>query len=110
MLDKDYLENYLRDNYEVFDRFTFDKIFRFLLSNGYEIEEAKDIILHNCALSALVLQERIHNEYYYKISIEEEMSEDLIEFKNEIAEKIMTFKGKEFEKFRDYIIAKSKSS
>jgi hypothetical protein len=103
MLDQHLLENYLKENYEVYDRFTFDKVFRFLLSNGYQKEEAKDIILHNCALSALVLQERIHNGYYYRISVNEEISKDLIEFRNEIAEKIMTLKGKEFRRFCDYL-------
>jgi len=83
-----FLENYLKENYEVYGRFTFDKVFRFLLSNNFEHEEAKDIIMNNCALSVLVLQERIHNEYYNKISLDERISEDLIEFINEISEKI----------------------
>ena len=77
-MEEEILENYLEENYEVYDRFTFDKVFRFLLSNGYQHEEAKDIIEHNCALSALVSQERIHNKYYYKISLDEVISEDLM--------------------------------
>ena len=97
------MEDYIKNNYEVYDRFTFDSIFRFLLSNGYQKEEAKDVILYNCALSALVLQERIYNRYYYRISVNEEISKDLIEFMNEVAEKIMTLKGKEFERFYDYL-------
>ncbi|HIJ70080.1 MAG TPA: hypothetical protein HPP87_01800 [Planctomycetes bacterium] len=48
----DFLEDYIRDNYEVFDRFTFDYLFRRLLKDGYDHDEAKDIILHQCALSA----------------------------------------------------------
>jgi len=101
-----FLDNYLRENQRVYDRFTFDKIFRFLLSNDCEKEEAKDIILHNCALSALVLQERIHNEYYYKICVHQEFSKDLVQFMNEIAEKIITLKGKERERFYDYLRGK----
>jgi len=102
-----FLDNYLRENHRVYDRFAFDKIFRFLLSNGYEKEEAKDIILHNCALSALVLQERIYNEYYYRIYVDQEISEDLIQYKNEIAEKIITLEGKECERFYDYLNGKT---
>jgi len=78
----DFLEDYIKDNYEVFDRFTFDYLFRSLLKDGYDHDEAKDIILHQCALSALVLQERIHNEFYYKISENDEISEDLRELRN----------------------------
>ena len=80
----DFLEDYIRDNYEVFDRFTFDYLFRRLLKDGYDHDEAKDIILHQCALSTLVLQERIHNEYYYKISEDDEISDDLLELQNEM--------------------------
>lgn len=103
MLDQHLLENSLKKNYIVYERFTFDRVFRFLLLNGYEHEEAKDIILHNCALSTLVLQERIHNEYYYEISMDDGLSKDLVELRNEIIEKIFTFKGKEFERFCDYL-------
>ncbi len=81
----DFLEDYVKDNYNVFDRFTFDYLFRRLLRDGYDHDEAKDIILHHCALSALVLQERIHNEYYCEISPDDEISQDLLEFRNEIA-------------------------
>jgi len=81
------LENYIKDNYEVYDRFTFDRLFRNLLIAGYDHDEAKDIIIYNCALSTLVMQERIFNNHYYKISIDEEMSEDLIELRNEILNK-----------------------
>jgi len=81
----DFLPDYVRDNHRVYDRFTFDYLFRALLKDGYDPHEAKDTILHHCALSALVLQERIHNKYYYKISGDEEISQDLIEFRNEIA-------------------------
>lgn len=97
------MEDYIKNNYEVFDRFTFDHLYRNLLADGYDYEEAKDIIMTNCALSALVLQERIHNEYYYRISVDEKISKDLIEFMNEIAEEIMTLKGKEYERFCDYL-------
>ena len=80
-----FLEDYIRDNYEVFDRFTFDYLFRRLLKDEYDHDEAKDIILHQCALSALVLQERIHNEFFYKINEDDEISADLLELRNEMA-------------------------
>lgn len=59
--------------------------------------------MSNCALSVLVLQERIHNEYYYKISMNEEISDDLIEFINEIAENIIDLDEKEFKRFYDFL-------
>ncbi len=40
----EYLEDYIKENYEVYDRFTFDYLFRTLLQDGYGHEEAKDII------------------------------------------------------------------
>ncbi|NQV17693.1 MAG: MjaI family restriction endonuclease [Armatimonadetes bacterium] len=63
--------------------------------------------MNNCALSALVLQERIHNEDYYKISMDEEISEDLIEFINEVAEKIINLDEKECKQFYDFLINKT---
>jgi hypothetical protein len=102
-MEEMFLGNYLKENYKIYDRFTFDQVFRFLLSNDFEHEEAKDIIMNNCALSALVLQERIHNEYYYRISVNEEISEDLNEFISEIAEKIINLDGKECKQFYDFL-------
>ncbi len=71
------IEQYLLENQECFDRFTFDNIFRFLLKNGTSNEEAKDVILFNCSLSAIIFQERIDNDYYKSISVLESISEDL---------------------------------
>jgi len=79
----DEIEKFLREHETCFDRFTFDKIFRFLLANDFDHEDAKDLILYNCSLSALVLQERIHNNYYYQIRVKEELSNDLLLWKNE---------------------------
>lgn len=78
------IEEFLSKNYLCYDRFTFDIIFRKLLMNDYSHEEAKDIILNNCLLSSLVLQERIYNSYYKRINIEEKISADLLKLKNEI--------------------------
>ncbi len=63
-MDDEYLPDYIKENYEVFDRFTFDYLFKRLLADGYDNEEAKETILHNCAWSTLVMQERIYNKYY----------------------------------------------
>jgi hypothetical protein len=84
MMDEE-IETFLKDHEMCCDRFTFDKIFRFLLKNDFEHEEAKDTILYNCSLSALVLQERIYNRYYYKIKAEDEISKDLLALKDDMA-------------------------
>ncbi len=75
--------DYIKENYEVFDRFTFDYLFKRLLADGYDNEEAKDIILYNCALSTLVTQERIDNEYYWEISEEDIIAPDLLDMYKE---------------------------
>jgi hypothetical protein len=84
MMDDDYLPSYIKENYEVYDRFTFDYLFKRLLSDGYDHEEAKDIILFNCALSTLVMQERLYNEYYLEISLDDVIAPDLLDmYRNE---------------------------
>jgi len=57
------------------------------LSDGYDHEEAKDIIVFNCALSALVMQERLYNEYYLGISENDTIAPDLLELQREIFNK-----------------------
>ena len=83
MMDDEYLPDYIKENYEVFDRFTFDYLFKRLLADGYDHEEAKDIILYNCALSTLVMQERIDNGYYREISPSDRMAPDLLDMYRE---------------------------
>ncbi|MFC1794475.1 hypothetical protein ACFL3Q_12905 [Planctomycetota bacterium] len=78
MMDDEYLLDYIKENYEVYDRFTFDYLFKRLLADGYDHEEAKDIILYNCALSTLVMQERLYNEYYLKMSVDDGWAPDLL--------------------------------
>jgi hypothetical protein len=101
--NEEYLEDYIKENYIVYDRFTFDYLFRKLLKDGYDHEEAKDIIIHNCALSTIIFQERIFNEYYLNISKDENISKDLIEIISEIAERVITLNDKECERFYDYL-------
>lgn len=76
---EDELLGYIKENYEVFDRFTFDYLFKRLLADGYDNEEAKDVILYNCALSALVMQERLDNNYYLKIRADSGIAPDLLD-------------------------------
>jgi hypothetical protein len=78
------LEKFFQKNIDCFDRFTFDRIFKRLLIEGYSNEEAKDLILFNCRLSAIIFQERIDNAFYKTIKTDEDISEDLDQMKKEI--------------------------
>ena len=82
-MDDEYLPYYIKENYEVFDRFTFDYLFKRLLADGYDNEEAKDIILYNCALSTLVTQERLDNDYYLEMTVSDGMAPDLLDMYRE---------------------------
>ena len=84
-MDDEYLPAYVEENSEVFDRFTFDYLFKRLLADGYDYEEAKDIILYNCALSTIVTQERI--DYYLEISVSDGMAPDLLDMYREAVNK-----------------------
>lgn len=64
------------DMYIVYDRFTFDNLFRWLLTNNFDHEDALYFMLANCSLSALVFQERIHNKKYRKLSAEDVLPPD----------------------------------
>ena len=76
---EDELLDYVKENYEVFDRFTFDYLFKRLLADGYDNEQAKDVILYNCALSPLVMQERLDNGYYLKMKADDIIAPDLLD-------------------------------
>jgi hypothetical protein len=69
--------------FKIYDRFSFDELFRLLLINGFEHEEALSFILCNCALSALVFQERIYNSYYLNIHVEDVISSDLLQLERQ---------------------------
>ncbi len=88
-MDDEYLPDYIKENYEVFDRFTFDHLFKRLLADGYDNEEAKDIILYNCALSTLVMQERLYNEYYLEICESDIIAPDLLQMREQIWSQIL---------------------
>lgn len=79
----EYLEDYIKEYPEVYDRFTFDNLFRLLLSNDFEHEEALNFVFCNCSLSTLVFQERIYNKYYLNLSTEDTISDDLVVLRNQ---------------------------
>jgi hypothetical protein len=77
-MDEDFPPIYVKEFPEVFDRFTFDYLFKRLLFDGYDQEAAKEIILYNCALSLLVMQERLDNKYYLKMKATDGVAPDLL--------------------------------
>ena len=76
--------------YKLYDRFSFDEFFRWLLINDFEHSEALDFMLCNCSLSTLVYQERIENEYYLNISTEAPIAGDLVALRNQIILEILS--------------------
>jgi hypothetical protein len=85
MLDQYLSKNFKKNSdglYGIYDRVSFDNVFRVLLNNDFEYEEALNFILCNCSLSAIIFQERIYNNYYLNISTEETISKDLIDLRN----------------------------
>ena len=92
-MDDEYLPDYIKEHYEVFDRFTFDYLFKRLLADGYDNEEAKDIILYNCAPSTLVMQERLYNEYYWEICESDTIAPDLLQLREQILSQIIRRKN-----------------
>ena len=81
MLDQHILENFKKNSeglYEIYDRFSFDNLFRLLLNSCFEYDEALEFILCNCSLSAIIFQERIYNKYYPSLSTRNALSDDLV--------------------------------
>jgi len=86
MLDQYTLENFKKNSeglYEIYDRFSFDNLFRLLLNSSFEDDEALDFVLCNCSLSAIVFQERIYNKYYLSLSTENTTSDDLVALRSQ---------------------------
>lgn len=84
--------------YKIYDRFAFDDFFRELLNNDFNHEEALEFILCNCSLSTLVFQERIYNNYYLNISVDEAISNDLIDLRNQTLLEIIVNRYLDIEK------------
>jgi len=69
---------------QINDRFAFDSLFRKLLKTEYENkEDVLNYILICYSLSTMVFQERVENKYYRKIKVDEDISVDLQELKEE---------------------------
>ncbi len=86
MMDQYLSESFKKNSdglYEIYDRFSFDNVFRLLLNNDFEYEDALNFILCNCSLSTLVFQERIYNKHYLNISTDEVISSDLRDLINQ---------------------------
>jgi hypothetical protein len=64
------------DMYIVYDRFTFDNLFRLLLQADFDHEDVLYFMLANCSMSALVFQERLHNKKYRKLSAKDALPAD----------------------------------
>jgi hypothetical protein len=60
----------------VYEPYTFDNMFRLLLKSGMCSEEALSFVLANCSLSAVVFQDRIHNERYSELSAKDALPPD----------------------------------
>jgi hypothetical protein len=77
--DLDFLKEFPKDNNDMFivyECFTFDNLFRLLLADGYDNEDALFFMLANCSMSAVVFQERIHNKKYKKLKAKDALPAD----------------------------------
>ncbi len=70
--------------YIIYELFSFDNLFRLLLRNDFDNEEALNFILRGCSLSALVFQERIHNKRYKRLSAKDALPPDLAAHKSRL--------------------------
>lgn len=78
--DLEFLRKFPKDAnglYVIYELYSFDNLFRLLLKNSFDHEEALYFILGNCSLSALVFQERIHNKRYKRLSAKDVLLSDL---------------------------------
>lgn len=93
--DLEYLGKFPKDRnglYIVYELYTFDNLFRLLLKDGLEHEEALNFILGNCSLSALVFQERIHNKRYKKLCGKDALPADIAACKAQLIYDLMDMK------------------
>lgn len=91
--DLDFLKRFPKERdgmYIVYELYTFDNLFRLLLKNNFDHEEALDFILVNCSLSAVVFQERIHNKGYRKLSARDVLPPDLAARKAQLIYDLMS--------------------
>ena len=72
-----FLEYFPKDNsdmYIVFDYYTFDNLYKLLLKNAFDYEDALTFIIANCSLSGNIFQDRIFSEYYLILKAEDVLS------------------------------------
>lgn len=55
--------------YIVYELFTFDNLFRLILDAGFNHDETMNFMISNCSFSALIFQERIHNNKFYLLNV-----------------------------------------
>jgi hypothetical protein len=60
---------YLNQHRDCHELHAFDKLMRYMLTKGFDHEDAKDMILEHCELSAITFRERILNCQYLVISL-----------------------------------------
>jgi len=90
-----FLKVFPRDSngmYIIYELFSFDNLFRLLLTNGFDHEEALSFVLGHCSLSALVFQERIHNKRYTRLSAKDALPPDLAAHKARLIYDLMAIK------------------
>ncbi len=93
--DLDFLKTFPKDRnglYIVYELYTFDNLFRLLLKNNFDHEEALYFILGNCSLSAFVFQERIHNKGYKGLSAKDALPADLAACKVRLIDDLISVK------------------
>lgn len=72
-----FLDEFPKDNhgnYIVYELFTFDNLFRLLLKNGFDHQQALDYLIATGSFSAVIFQERIFNEKYLDLKAEDALS------------------------------------
>ena len=65
----------------LYEMHSFDNFFRLLLKHRFDHKNALYSIFANCALSAVVFQERIHNKAYLKLRGKDALSPRLASIK-----------------------------
>lgn len=91
--DLRFLKKFPKDNnglYIVYELYTFDNLFRLFLKSHFEYEETLSFILSNCLLSAIVFQERIHNNKYKRLSANEALPAEEAAYKSRLIYDLMS--------------------
>ncbi|MBW1728643.1 MAG: hypothetical protein JRJ62_13940 [Deltaproteobacteria bacterium] len=96
MIDENRLESlkyFPRDKsglFIVFELYTFDNMFRLLLKEGFDHEEVMNFMLAECSFSALVFQERIHNNKFLRLNEKDALSPEYAALKARLMSDILS--------------------